>query len=129
MSQENVDTVLRCYAAYNRRDWDAAVADFHPQAEYRIAAALDRPLLHRGREAIRDFFAETEADWEGDVSDPRESFDLGDRVLVRAVERWVGRDGISMEMSGGQLWMLDGDGLITRFESFDEWEKAAGIEE
>jgi ketosteroid isomerase-like protein len=131
MSQENVDTVLRCYAAYNRQDWDGAVADFHPKAEYRLADALDMPLLYRGREAIRNLFAGIEDDWENDVSRPLETFDLGEKVLVRVVERRVGRDGIFAEITGGQLWELDGSGLITSFEAFDSWDdalEAAGVE-
>ena len=124
MSQLNVDTVLRCYAAYNAQDWDGAVADFHPEATYRVAAALDRPLLHEGREAIRAFFAEAADDWEGDVSEPQETFDLGDQVLVRVVERWTGRNGIATEMSGAQLWKLDPEGRITSFESFDDLDDA-----
>ena len=124
MSQENVDTVLRCYSAYNRQDADAAVADFHPDAEYRIPAALDKPLSYRGREAIRDLFVGIWADWEDDRSEPRETFDLGDQVLVRAVERRTGRDGIFAEIDGGQLWTLDGDGVITSFEAFDSWDDA-----
>ena len=81
-------------------------------------------LLHKGREAIRDFFAEAADDWEGDVSEPQETFDLGDRVLVRVLERWTGRNGIVTEMTGAQLWKLDADGLITSFESFDDLDDA-----
>ena len=40
------------------------------------------------------------------------------------VERRVGRDGIFAEITGGQLWELDGSGLITSFEAFDSWDDA-----
>jgi ketosteroid isomerase-like protein len=132
MSEVNVDTVLRCYAAYNRQDADGAIADFHPDAEYRVADALDKPIFYKGRDAIRDLFLGIWADWAEDVSEPRQTFDLGDRVLVQAVERRVGRQGIFVESHGGQLWTLDQAGLIVSFEAFDRWSDAlhaAGLEE
>jgi ketosteroid isomerase-like protein len=124
MSQENVEIVLRCYEAYNRHDIDAAAAHFRPDAEYCVAAGLDRPLVHRGRDAIRDLFLGLWADWEEIVEEPHETLDLGDRVLVRAVKRRVGRDGIRLEIDGGQLWKLD-NGLVSSVRAFDSWDDAA----
>ena len=132
MSDRNVQTVLRCYAAYNRQDADGAVADFHPNAEYLVADALDKPISYTGREAIRELFLGIWADWDEDVSEPRQTLDLGDRVLVQAAERRVGRQGVFAEIDGGQLWTLDENGLIVRFEAFDKWDDAvaaAGLED
>jgi ketosteroid isomerase-like protein len=125
MSHENVEIVLRFYAAYNRHDVGAAVAHFHPDVEYHLAGGLDRPLDYHGRDEIRDLFLALWADWEEVFEEPRDPLDVGDRVLVRAVERRVGRDGIVLEATGGQLWELDDDGLITSFRAFDSWDDAA----
>jgi hypothetical protein len=59
------------------------------------------------------------------VEEPHETLDLGDLVLVRAVEQRVGRDGIFAEIDGGQLWELDANGLVTSVRVFDSWDDAA----
>lgn len=130
MSEQAVATVLRCYEAYNRHDAEAALADFHPDAVFQVADSLDKPLVYTGRDAIRELFTGIWTDWADDRSEPRETLDLGDTVLVRAAERRVGRDGVVVEIVGGQVWKFDADGLITRYEAFDTWDdalEAAGL--
>ncbi|MEA2456417.1 MAG: hypothetical protein QOI45_2679 [Thermoleophilaceae bacterium] len=48
MSQENVDRTADFIAAYNRRDFDAAVELFHPEVEWVLPAlqASDSCTLH-----------------------------------------------------------------------------------
>jgi ketosteroid isomerase-like protein len=131
MSQENVEIVRKSFEACNRRDADAAVANYHPDIEYRYVATLDHEPVCRGRDAVKQSFLQVWADWEHVFSDPLQFFDLGDQVLVENVDSRVGRDGIRVEDSGLQIWTLE-NGLVVRIEGFDTWPEAleaAGLSE
>ena len=47
MSQENVDKARDFIEAYNRRDFDAAVVDFHPEIEWVLPRAPGVGLMPR----------------------------------------------------------------------------------
>src|SRR5438045_1830085 len=62
MSQENVESVRRANAAFNRRDPDAAVADYHPDVQWRdLQHAPDAPERLNGRDALLAYWAPREA--------------------------------------------------------------------
>ncbi len=130
MSQENVEIVRRGYEAFNRGDFDAAMALSRPDVEF-IRAGIESSL--KGREEIRtwmepDAFAEQRIE-------PLELWANGDRVLVRQ-EMFARGAGSGIELATGSwaVWTLDGEGFIARGEMFmvdqeAEALEAAGLEE
>jgi ketosteroid isomerase-like protein len=57
MSQENVEVVRRAYAAFNRGDLDAVVANVAPDAEYVTSGAIPGSgSVYRGREGLKRHF-------------------------------------------------------------------------
>ena len=123
MSAQNVEIVLRNYDAFNRRDADAVFADYHPEIEYRLARSLEGSATLSGREQIKTVMLQVWELFPEGGTEPEETYDLGDEVLVRSLEWRVGRDGIRIEERGGQLWTLE-DGLVVRFEAFMDWAEA-----
>jgi ketosteroid isomerase-like protein len=123
MSPENVEIVRRSFEACNRRDANAAVANYHPDIEYRFVASLDHDLTQRGREVVKAAYLGIWADWQETFSDLVQLFDLGDQVLVEHVDSRVGRDGIRIDDAGGQVWTLE-NGLVVRIEGFETWSEA-----
>ena len=55
VSQENVDKTMDFIAAYNRRDFDAAVEFFHPEVDW-VLPALQRSDSCRGPDEIKRFW-------------------------------------------------------------------------
>jgi ketosteroid isomerase-like protein len=132
MSQENVDKTTDFIAAYNRRDFDAAVEDFDPDVEW-VLPEHQQADSCAGPRAIRRF-------WEGldDTFDelmllPQEVVDAGDRVAVRLIYHGKGRgSGVVID---GELYhqvTTFRDGVIVRFDYVTSWPEAlevAGVED
>src|SRR5437867_3107044 len=103
MSQENVEIVRRCYEAFNRGDFDAAMEVVHPEIEF-VLPGGGPPLT--GKEAVRvwmepDAFEEVEIE-------PLEFTVNGDRVLVRTRVRARGAgSGMELEVQVCAVWTLD----------------------
>ncbi len=84
MSRDKVDVARRVTDAFNRRDVDAAFAEFvTPDYEWypAVVRALDGGG-YRGREGVERFAADIRENWEELQAHPEEFRDLGDRVLV-----------------------------------------------
>ncbi|HET8823240.1 MAG TPA: nuclear transport factor 2 family protein [Thermoleophilaceae bacterium] len=123
-TSENVDKTLAFIEAYNRRDFDAAVADFHPQVEWVLPARQDFDSCVGPRQIIRF--------WEGidETFDelkllPQEHVDAGDRVAVRL--RHFGRgkgSGIELDTELYHQVTTFEDGLIVRFDYVATWQEA-----
>lgn len=85
MSQENVDCFHRATDAFNRRDFEAWLAELDPEAEWQSALPVLLTAgagLYRGHEGLREMLREL-----GDTLDEltveyAEIRDLGDRVLA-----------------------------------------------
>jgi ketosteroid isomerase-like protein len=58
MSQENVEVVRRVVEAFNRQDWVAWNALYHPDAEWFDPPEVPGSGVHRGRRSIRHYFDE-----------------------------------------------------------------------
>ncbi len=124
MSQENVDITRRGYEAFNRGDFDAAMALLRPDVEF-IRPGIESPL--KGREAVRawmepDAFAEQRIE-------PLEVRPNGDKVLVRQelFARGAG-SGIELELGSWAVWTLDDEGSIARVEMFMLDQEADALE-
>jgi ketosteroid isomerase-like protein len=132
MSQENVDKTTDFIAAYNRRDFDAAVENFDPDVEW-VLPDHQQADSCAGPRAIRRF-------WEGldDTFDelmllPQEVVDAGDRVAVRLLYHAKGQgSGVVID---GELYhqvTTFRDGVIVRFDYVTSWPEAlevAGVED
>lgn len=100
MSRENVELVQRLVEAFNARDAEAACAVLNDDAEWRPAytgGGAVAGTVYRGHAGFRrylDDLAETWREIEGYIDELRE---VGERVLLFARIRFVGREsGVEM---------------------------------
>ena len=91
MAQENVEAFRRGMAAYNRGDWDAALANLDPNVEFDLTRAAPDGKTYRGYEGVRAFWGMLR-DVFGDFRiDAEEIIDCGDMVFSRVRLRSVGK--------------------------------------
>jgi ketosteroid isomerase-like protein len=132
MSQENLDKTNDFIAAYNRRDFDAAVKDFHPEIEW-VLPEIQRSDSCRGLEEVRRFWAGLDETFDELRLDPQEALDGGDRVAVRL--RFYGKGKGSGAVLDTEMYhqvTTFRDGTMVRIEYFEDWEsarRAAGLAE
>jgi ketosteroid isomerase-like protein len=122
--QEMINRLRRAHDAFNRGDFDTAIALAHPEIEY-VPLGDQAPL--RGADALRAWM-EPDA-FESQQLEPREFRVQGDKVLVRlhASSRGAG-SGIEMEFEIWVLWTFDDDGRMTRAEAFLPHQGAEALE-
>ena len=124
---DNVDKTRAFIEAYNRRDYDAAVADFHPQVEWVLPAHQDFDSAVGPRQIVHF--------WEGldDTFDelqllPQEYVDAGDRVAVRLRHYGRGKgSGIELDTELYHQVTTFEDGTIVRLEYVTTWEEALAL--
>jgi ketosteroid isomerase-like protein len=128
--EEIVARLRRIYEAFNRGDFDAAIAVAHPKIEY-VPPGGQSSL--RGAEAVRAWM-EPDA-FEDNQVEPLEFSIQGNKVLVRqhATARGAG-SGIELDMEIWAVWTVNDDGLVTRLEVYlphqeTEALEAAGLSE
>jgi ketosteroid isomerase-like protein len=85
MSQENVGAFKRAVAAYNRRDIDAFVEEFHPEAEWHSLTQVmfgGKEAVYRGHRGIREGVEDIDdalSEMEVELSEIRQ---LGEALVV-----------------------------------------------
>jgi ketosteroid isomerase-like protein len=124
MSDENVQKTLDYIAAYNRRDFDAAVEWFDPQVEWVLPAHQSSDSCFGPRAIIR-FWEGLDETFEELRLDPQEAVDAGDRVAVRL--RYFGRgkgSGLELETEMYHQVTTFRDGMMVRIEYVTSWEEA-----
>ena len=133
MSQENVELVQSFFAAFARRDLDAAASLLHPEVEIRPAlVGGPEGTVYRGLDGSRRFWADIDAAWTTFRIDPQEFRDLGERVLVlgRAIAL---APASGMALDEASAWLAEvRERKIVRFRSFTnqrEALEAAGLRE
>jgi ketosteroid isomerase-like protein len=132
MSQGNVDKTKEFIAAYNRRDFDAALASFDPDVDW-VLPALQESDSCKGTEEIRRFWVGLDETFDGFRLDPQEFVDAGDQVAVRL--RYYGRgkgSGAEVETEMYHQLSTFRDGVMVRVEYFTSWGEvleAAGLKE
>ena len=92
VSQENVDKARDFIDAYNRRDFDAAVACFDPEIEW-VLPARQSSDSGRGPEEVKRFWKGLDETFEELRLEPQEFVDAGDHVATRL--RHYGRGKLS----------------------------------
>jgi ketosteroid isomerase-like protein len=130
MSQENVDKTKDYIAAYNRRDFDAALQDCDPEVEWVLPehqsfdSGVGHYQIRRFWESVDDTFDELQLR-------PQEYVDGGDRVAVRLRHYGRSKSGIEMDTELYHQITTFRDGVMVRIEYVTSWEQAleaAGIE-
>jgi ketosteroid isomerase-like protein len=124
MSQDNVDRTHAFIAAYNRRDFDAAVEHFDPQIDW-VLPPRQRSDSCRGPDEIRRFWQGLEETFDELTLEPQESVDAGDRVATRL--RFHGRgkgSGLEIETEMYHQVTTFRDGTMVRIEYFPSWREA-----
>ena len=133
MSEENVETVRRAFAEYNRGDVEGALEEWHPTPfwDWSNGHGFDAGV-YRGRDEIRAFWQERGAAWEEvrfELIDLIEVED--DQVVVENVGYSRGREGIEVEARSA--WLItfrDGKQTsLTLYQTKQEALEAAGLEE
>jgi ketosteroid isomerase-like protein len=132
MSQENVEAGKRANAALNRRDVDAALAFFAPEAELRdLANAPDQDRVVKGVDAIREAWTLWTGAFDEFCAEIEEWTDAGDAVI--GAVHWQGRgksSGISIDVRQFDLYEFR-DGKIVRatlgLKSKEEALEAVGL--
>jgi ketosteroid isomerase-like protein len=133
MSLENVEIVRRGFAAFNRGDLEAVLADQAPEFEFHPSGRfMDTQRVYRGREGWVEFWGRFRAAWEDITVSIERIEDLDDRVLT--LGNFHGRgSGSGVEVHGESAWLHTiKDGLTTHLRSFSTWEEAleaAGLSE
>ncbi len=129
MSEENVETVRGIYAAYDRGDLDAVVAQLHPDV---LACAHPIGEKYEGREGFLRFIANWTDQFEEFQQIPEEFIDAGDRVVVRIHQKGRGKgSGVPVEAHFWLVHLLDDD-KNRRVDLFDDEARAleaAGLSE
>jgi ketosteroid isomerase-like protein len=132
MSRENVDKTRAFIEAYNRRDFDAAIADFHPDVEW-VLPAHQSSDSGRGPEAVLRFWRELDENMEELRLDPQEFVECENCVATRL--RYYGRgkgSGIEIETEMYHQVVTFRDGAMVRIEYLTSWPaalEAAGVRE
>jgi ketosteroid isomerase-like protein len=129
MSEKNVEFVKGIYAAYDRGDLDAVVAQVHPDV---LARAHPIGEEYEGREGFLRFIANWTEQFDQFQQIPEEFIDAGDRVIVRIHQRGRGKgSGVPVEARFWLVHLLD-DGKNRRVDLFDDEAsalEAAGLSE
>jgi ketosteroid isomerase-like protein len=132
MSQENVDKAREFIAAYNRRDFNAAIKDFDPEIEW-VMPARQRSDSGRGPDAAIRFFEDIDEAMEELRLKPQEFIDAGDRVATRLRHYGRGKgSGVEIDEELYHQVATFRNGKIVRMEYFAEWDEAlqaAGLRE
>jgi len=124
VSVENVEKALAFLDAYNRRDFDAAAADFDPEIDWVLPEMQGFDSCH-GPDQIRQFWEGLDETFEELRLDPKETVDGGDRVAVRLCyySRGKGSGAVLEEELYHQVATFR-DGRIVRMEYFATWDEA-----
>jgi ketosteroid isomerase-like protein len=131
MAQTNVEKTHAFIDAYNRRDFDAAIADFHPEVDW-ILPEHQRSDSCKGPHEIIRFWDGIDETMEELRLEPQETVDAGDRVAVRLRHHGRGRgSGVEIDTELYHQVTTFRDGKIVRFDYVTTWDEAltlAGVE-
>jgi ketosteroid isomerase-like protein len=126
MSQENVERIRSGIEAFNRRDFDAALAGLHDDVTWQrfLSRAETTARVVSGKEQLR-------AVWESQVealdlrAEPDEFIPVGDKVVVpmRMVAHGSASE-IPLTERVTWVWTFGDDGLVASVEAFESREVA-----
>jgi hypothetical protein len=124
MSQENLDKARDFIEAYNARDFDRAVANFHPDIDWVLPPRQAFDSAHGIPGVLRFFKGIDETMGELQLV-PQEYLDEGDLVATRLRHRGVGRgSGVEIDQELYHQVATFQDGVIVRMEYVASWQEA-----
>ena len=130
MSQENVEIVRRSMDAYRSRDYEGALAAYHPEVV--CDAMVVQGRVYRGHEGVaeqaRDWVG-TWDDWEWEIE---ELIDCGDRVLTVMRQSGTGKgSGVHVEQQTFFVYTLRDGQIVCAAILFDRAQalEAVGLRE
>ena len=119
-----IDALWRVHDAFNRGDFDAAVAIAHPEIEF---VPVGGQASLRGAEALRAWM-EPDA-FEEQRIEPLDFRVAGKKVLVRQhVQARGAGSGINLDLEMWAVFTLDADLLVTRVEAYLPHQEAEALE-
>jgi len=132
MSQDNVDKARAFIEAYNRRDFEAAVADFEPGIEWVLPEGQSSDSC-QGPGAIIRFWEGLDETFDELQLLPQEFIDAGDQVATRLRHYGRGkRSGVVIDEEMYHQVATFRGGRMVRIEYFGDWAEAlaaAGLSE
>lgn len=81
-NEQLIRALRAAYAAFNRGDIDAAVEPLDPQIEWSEPAEFPGCGAYHGRDAARQYLAQSRAAWAEVISEPEQFIPAGDRIVV-----------------------------------------------
>jgi ketosteroid isomerase-like protein len=130
VSQDHVDKTMAFVDAYNRRDFPAAIKDFHPAVEW-VLPELQGGESCCGPEEIIRWWDGLDETFEEVQLLPQETIDAGDQVAVRLRHKVRGKgSGIELNRELYHQVTTFRDGVVVRIEYFEDWaqaRRAAGL--
>jgi ketosteroid isomerase-like protein len=124
MSEANVQKARDFIAAYNRRDFDAAVESFDPEIDWVLPEHQSSDSA-RGPDEIRRFWEGIDETFDDFRLAPQEFIDAGDRVATRLRHCGRGKEsGIEIDEELYHQVATFQDGTIVRMEYFADWSEA-----
>ena len=129
--EEKTEVARRLYEAIGKRDLDAMMECYHPDAE--LDFSRSRGLYggnYRGTHDIRRTWEEILEPWEEWVAEPFDFAEIDDdRLLFSARARMTGRDGIKLRGQSAHVWTFR-EGKIAHAVFFQSRQEAeAGVSE
>ena len=123
MSQRDVNIVQAFIDAFNRADWDGAVADAAPEFELDLSRAVGPEHGVYGRDDVRRLLREFAATWASVRIEGHEFVRAGDQLVVPMTMYATGRDGIEVPSLVTWTWAIR-DGVILRATMYQRREEA-----
>ena len=124
MSEQNVGMAREFIAAYTRRDFDAAVADFDSAIEWVLPERQSSDSC-QGPGAVIRFWEGIDETFDDLKLLPQEFVDAGDRVATRLRHCGRGRlSGIEIDEEMYHQVATFRNGKIVRMEYFGDWSEA-----
>jgi ketosteroid isomerase-like protein len=116
----NLAIVRRATDAFNARDIEAFAAELDPDVELETLRAQLEGKRYRGRDGVREMFADFDEDWEYlriEIDDLREA---GEQVVLLGRLLSRGRaSGVDLDVPIGFVWRLR-DGKIVHGKTFSQ---------
>jgi ketosteroid isomerase-like protein len=83
-----ISELRAAYAAFNRGDFDAAVAALDPKIEWTEPSEFPGGGTYHGREAVKQYLTQSRAAWAEGSSEPEQFIVAGDRIVVFVCARF-----------------------------------------
>jgi ketosteroid isomerase-like protein len=129
LAEANIESMRRGFAAFSRHDWDACLAEIHPEIEWHLTFQLpDLPpdkKVFRGHDEVRMLFENLSGVWEELTLELLEVLHETDDGQILKV-RFAGTGGGSgIEVDRTLFYVHDvRDGLLVRQRPYDTEQEA-----